>query len=53
MADELSGAFGVEATLTAGSDGIFEVIVDGNIVFSRQETGRFPWPGEVAQKLKT
>jgi selT/selW/selH-like putative selenoprotein len=52
LADELNEAFGVESMLTAGSNGIFEVIVDGNLVFSRQETGRFPQPGEIVQKLK-
>jgi selT/selW/selH-like putative selenoprotein len=30
-----------------GSGGIFEVVLDGAILFSKSETGRFPEPGEV------
>ena len=53
LADELRKDFGVEAKLIPGSNGIFDVIVDGKCVFSKAETGRFPDPGEVASKLKS
>jgi len=43
--------FGVDAKLIAGSDGIFDVIINEKLVYSKSETGRFPEPGEVAQKL--
>lgn len=26
----------------------FDVVVDGRVAFSKQQTGRFPTPGEVA-----
>ncbi len=52
MADELREAFGVKAKLVGGHSGIFDVIVDGELVFSKHEAGRFPNPGEVASKLK-
>ncbi len=52
LADELRKAFGVEAKLIPGSNGIFDVIVGGKRVFSKSETGRFPDPDEVASKLK-
>ncbi len=52
LADELRKAFGVEANLVPGSNGIFDVIVDGKRVFSKSETGRFPDPDEVTNKLK-
>ncbi len=52
LADEFQKDFGVEANLIAGSNGIFDVIVDGKRVFSKSETGRFPNPGEVTKKLK-
>jgi len=48
----LRNDFGVEANLIAGSNGIFDVIVDENRVLSKSETGRFPEPGEVTKKLK-
>ena len=52
MAEELRGTFGAEANLIPGKDGIFDVIVDGKLVFTKSETGRFPNPGEVTGKLK-
>ncbi len=52
LADELKKAFDVEATLTAGSGGIFDVLVDGRLVYSKADTGRFPRPGEVTDQLK-
>ncbi len=45
-------AFNVEAELIPGSTGIFDVIVDGKLVFTKSEAGRFPDPGEVVSKLK-
>ena len=45
-------AIGVEAELIPGSDGIFDVIVEGDRVFSKHETGRLPEPGEVVGVLK-
>ena len=52
MADELREAIGVEAHLVPGQNGIFDIIVDDKVVFSKFETGRFPEPGEVLDKLK-
>lgn len=52
MADELRQALGAEAKLVPGSNGIFDVIVDGKKVFSKFETGRFPEPGEVVKNIK-
>jgi selT/selW/selH-like putative selenoprotein len=37
----------VRTTLVKGSGGVFEVVVDGTLVFSKHEGGRFPDPGEV------
>jgi selT/selW/selH-like putative selenoprotein len=48
----LRDAFGVEATLVKGSNGIFDVVADGSKVFSKYETGRFPDSGEVVRLLK-
>ena len=52
MADELRQAFGVEANLIPGSGGVFDVTVDGKLVYSKSETGRFPNAGEITEKLK-
>ena len=35
-----------------GSGGVFDVVVDGTLVYSKGETGRFPEEGEVTGLLK-
>ena len=52
LADELHKVLGVKANLVPGGNGIFDVIVDGELVFSTSKVGRFPKPGEVVAKLK-
>ncbi len=42
----------MKANLVAGSNGIFDVIVDGKKIYSKANTGRFPEPGEVVKKIK-
>jgi selT/selW/selH-like putative selenoprotein len=51
LADELRKAFGVESELVPGTNGVFDVIVDGKQVFSKAEIGRFPDSGEIVKKL--
>lgn len=34
-------------TLTTGSNGIFDVTVDGNVIYSKDETGRHANPEEI------
>ncbi|MDQ2943051.1 MAG: Rdx family protein [Candidatus Dormibacteraeota bacterium] len=34
--------------LQSGSGGRFEITLDGELVFSKKASGRFPKPGEVA-----
>ncbi len=52
MAEELKKEFGAESNLIPGSGGVFDVMVDGKLVYSKFQQGRFPNPGEVASKLK-
>ena len=42
----------MEIELDRQSGGIFDVIVDGDMVFSKFDVGRFPDEGEVLGKLK-
>lgn len=42
----------MKSTLIADSGGVFEVMVDGRLVFSKKEVGRFPEPGEIAGMLQ-
>ena len=42
---------GVEARLIEGSGGVFEVVADGALIFSKKQLGRFPAHDEVLAKL--
>ena len=39
------------AEMIAGSSGQFDVVADGETIFSKHREGRFPEPGEVLEKL--
>jgi len=47
----LEERFGAEVELVDGANGVFEVEHDGDQVFSRKATGRFPEPGEVENAI--
>lgn len=50
---ELQKAFpGIETKLIPSSGGVFDVIVDGKLVFSKRAVGRHARPGEVVDLLK-
>lgn len=52
MAAEIKKQTGVEPELIAGGGGIFDVKVDGKLIYSKHETGRFPEHDEVIRGLK-
>lgn len=41
--------FDVETELIKGKDGVFEVELDGELIFSKKSVGRFPEHGEVEE----
>ncbi len=43
---------GLAATLTKGGGGIFDVLADGRLVYSKARTGRFPEPAEIVALLR-
>jgi len=47
LAAELKQALKVDSELAAGHGGVFEISVDGDVVFSKKSLGRFPAEGEV------
>ena len=51
MAAELEERHAIKARLIKGSRGIFDVKVDGELVFSKHRVNRFPNDGEVADLL--
>ncbi|MCC6908439.1 MAG: Rdx family protein [Phycisphaerales bacterium] len=42
MADEIKNRFGAKAELIEGSGGVFDVTVNGKLIYSKHETGEFP-----------
>jgi len=48
---KIQEARGIEAELVRGSGGVFDVVVDGKLIYSKHETGRFPDPDEILAKL--
>jgi selT/selW/selH-like putative selenoprotein len=53
VAAEIKRDLGIEAALVRGPTGVFDVAVDGKVIFSRHETGRFPHDGEIVQALRS
>jgi selenoprotein W-related protein len=53
LADELKKEFGVEVELIPASGGVFEVVYQGKLLFSKKELGRFPNEGEVASAINS
>jgi predicted Rdx family selenoprotein len=53
LADELDEKFSVKAELFEEGKGIFDVVRDGELIYSKYDTGRFPEAGEVTKLLQT
>lgn len=52
LADMIRQDFGMSPTLREGHDGIFEIRMDGNVVYSNaSQCGRLPEPAEVRRSL--
>jgi len=53
LAAEIKSKFGVEPELIRSGGGVFEITKDGQLVFSKRKTGRFPEDDEVFALLST
>jgi selenoprotein W-related protein len=53
LAAKIREEFGVEPQLVKGDDGVFDVVADGQMVFSKHQTGRFPDEEEVLEALRS
>lgn len=42
----------LEVTLEPGIGGVFEVLLDDELIFSRTDRGRFPEPKELKQRIR-
>jgi len=51
---EIREAFpGAEVTLLKSSGGVFEVTVDGTLIFSKKALGRHAEPGEIVRLVRS
>lgn len=51
MAAELKDTLNIDAELIRGGGGVFDVAVDGEVVYTKAQTGRFPQRGEVTKAI--
>ncbi|MCH2115378.1 MAG: Rdx family protein [Pirellulales bacterium] len=51
MADAIEGETGAEVALIRGGGGIFDVKVDGKLIYSKHDTGHFPTDAEILAAL--
>jgi len=52
LAAEIKKHLGLDSSLTAGSGGVFDVSVDGAVLFSKKQVGRFPEADEIVAMLQ-
>ena len=51
MAARIKDEFGIESELVKGDAGVFDVEVDGELLFSKHALGRYPEEDEVIEAL--
>jgi len=52
LAAEISAKLGVTPELLRGDNGVFDVVADGNLIYSKHREGRFPEPAAILQILR-
>ncbi len=52
MQAAIKNEFGVTADLKGGHDGVFDVAMDGEVVYSKDKTYRFPTNDEVFAEIR-
>ena len=52
MAAEISREFGIKPELIKGTSGVFDVVADDVLIFSKHRAGRFPDAAEIVKALR-
>jgi selT/selW/selH-like putative selenoprotein len=52
VAAKLKQEFQIEPELIKGGSGVFDVVADGRLIFSKHKAGRFPTPEEIVELLR-
>ena len=51
LRDELSNRFNIQSELIQSGGGVFEIIRNDELIFSKKQSGRFPRDGEIASLI--
>ena len=51
MAETIKKEVGIDAEMIEGAGGVFDVKVDGDLIYSKQETGEFPEHSLIIEKV--
>jgi selenoprotein W-related protein len=51
LAAALKEQVGIDPKLIEGSGGVFDVTLDGELIFSKKVTGRFPEDAEIVEAV--
>lgn len=51
LEEELVEKYSADVTLIASDGGVFEIVVDGQCIFSKKGLGRFPHDGEIVKLI--
>ena len=49
---ELTREFGVVSNLIESGGGVYEIVVNNNLIFSKKQLNRFPNAGEIVELIK-
>jgi len=52
LGEELRNKYDAHVELFASGRGVYEVVVDGKLIFSKKKLGRFPKAGEIVQIIE-
>ena len=52
LGDELKKNLGADIDLVAGANGVFDISLDGKMIYSKFEQGRFPQPDDIIKLIK-
>jgi len=51
LAADIENKYSVKSKLIASSHGVFEVVVDEKLIFSKKDLGRFPEHTEIMESI--
>ena len=52
MRSSLDSKFGILAKMKPSSGGVFEITLNGSLIFSKKQLGRFPNDGEIVNFIE-